>query len=43
MTPLSRTKLIGLAAATALAALTAAGAPAYAEDPAHQSRTRRSA
>ena len=33
MTPLSRTKLIGLAAAGALAALTAAGAPALADQP----------
>ena len=33
MTPLSRIKLIGLAAAGALAALAAAGAPAHAEDP----------
>jgi hypothetical protein len=33
MTPLSRIRLIGLAAAGALAALTAAGAPAHADDP----------
>lgn len=33
MTPLSRTKFIGLAAAGALAALTAAGAPALADQP----------
>lgn len=34
MTPLSRIRLIGLAAAGALAALSAAGAPAHADDPA---------
>ena len=33
MTPLSRIRLIGLAAAGALATLTAAGAPAHADDP----------
>ena len=33
MTPLSRIRLIGLAAAGALAALAAAGAPAHADDP----------
>jgi hypothetical protein len=33
MTPLSRIRLVGLAGAGALAALTAAGAPAHADDP----------
>ena len=33
MTPLSRIRLIGLAAAGALATLTAAGAPAHADYP----------
>ena len=33
MTPLSRIRLLGLAGAGALAALTAAGAPAHADEP----------